>query len=200
MTKLEFILALKDRLSELPAEEVDDRLNFLAEMIDDRIEEGLSEEDAVKDIGTIEDITEQILSETSLIKIVKNKVKPKRKMKAWEIVLISVGSPIWLSLLIALFALLISAYAVIWSVVAVAWSVFAALAGSAVGVLTGGIVLICTGKLLVGLAFIGASLVLAGLSIFAFIGCIRGTKGTAWLTGKLALAIKKLFIRKKEES
>jgi hypothetical protein len=53
---------------------------------------------------------------------------------------------------------------------------------------------------LVGLALIGASLVLAGLSIFAFIGCIKATKGTAWLTGKIALAIKKLFIRKKEES
>ena len=200
MTKLEFILALKNRLSALPQDEVDDRLTFLAEMIDDRIEEGLSEEEAIKDIGTVDDVVNQILAETPLIKIVKHKVKPAQKMRAWEIVLIAVGSPIWLSLLIALFAVVISAYAVIWSVVAAAWSVFAAIAGSAVGALAGGIVLICVDNLLVGLALIGASLVLAGLSIFAFIGCIKITKGTVWLTGKLALAIKKLFIRKKEEA
>ena len=200
MTKLEFILELNDKLSELPAEEIDDRLTFLAEMIDDRIEEGLSEEDAVNEIGSVDDVVNQILAETPLIKIVKHKVKPAKKMKAWEIVLIAVGSPIWLSLLIVLFAIVISVYAVIWSLVASAWSVFAAISGSSIGALASGIVLICLGKLLVGLALIGASLVLAGLSIFAFIGCIKATKGTAWLTGKIALAIKKLFIRKKEES
>ena len=43
MKKLEFILALRNRLSCLPQDEVDERLAFYSEMIDDSMEEGLSE-------------------------------------------------------------------------------------------------------------------------------------------------------------
>ena len=196
MTKLEFIFALKDELSELPPDEVDDRLVFYSEMIDDRIEEGFSEEDAVNDIGSIEEIVSQILADTPLLKIVKHKVKPKRKMKTWEIVLLAAGSPIWLSLGIAAFAVILSLYCVFWSVIASVWACFAALSGSALGGLAGGIVLICVGKLYSGLATIGAGLVCGGLAILAFIGCLKATRGCAWLSKTVVLLIKKAFIRK----
>ena len=51
MNKQEFIVALCDRLVGLPEQEVEDRIGFYCEMIDDRIEDGLSEEDAVAAIG-----------------------------------------------------------------------------------------------------------------------------------------------------
>ena len=51
MTKWEFIAALGARLSGLPKNDIDERLNFYGEMIDDRIEEGLGEADAVSEVG-----------------------------------------------------------------------------------------------------------------------------------------------------
>ena len=48
MTKLKFLFELRDRLEGLPYDEVEERLNFYSEMIEDRMEEGLSEEEAAK--------------------------------------------------------------------------------------------------------------------------------------------------------
>ena len=43
MRKWEFLSTLKNRLSGFPKQEVEERLNFYSEMIDDRMEEGLNE-------------------------------------------------------------------------------------------------------------------------------------------------------------
>ena len=47
-----------------------------------------------------EDIDSQIANKTPLMKLVKEKVKPKRTIKAWEIVLIAPGFPILFPLLL----------------------------------------------------------------------------------------------------
>ena len=117
-------------------------------------------------------------------------------MRAWEIVLLAVGSPIWASLLIAAFAIIISLYAVLWSLVAVAWSVFGAFGGCSLGGIAAGVLSIVHGEILIGIAFFGVSLVLAGLGIFLFFGCMAATKGTVTLTKKIVLGIKKCFVRK----
>ena len=198
MTKIEFILALKERLGGLPNGEILDRLTFYTEMIEDRIEDGLTEEEAVADIGSVDEIAAQITSEISLFKLAKEKIKPKRKLKGWEIALIALGSPIWVALIVSAFALIISLYAAVWSVIAAFWAAFAAFAASAVGCLAGGMVLICTSQVATGLVAISAAFICAGLAVFSFFGCLHATRGTAVLTKKIALATKKRFIRKGE--
>ena len=42
MTKKEFLSALREKMAGLPKDDVDDRIAFYSEMIDDRMEEGLS--------------------------------------------------------------------------------------------------------------------------------------------------------------
>ena len=59
MTKLEFLSALGKGLSGLPQDEVEERLNFYSEMIDDRMEEGLPEEEAVAQIGAVDEIVDE---------------------------------------------------------------------------------------------------------------------------------------------
>ena len=196
MNKNEFIDALRLRLADLPSEELDERIGFYVEMIDDRIEEGLDEEAAVAEIGSVDSISGQILADIPLSKIAKSKIKKRRRMRAWEIVLLAVGSPIWASLLIAAFAIIISLYAVLWSLVAVAWSVFGAFGGCSLGGIATGVLSIVHGEILIGIAFFGVSLVLAGLGIFIFFGCMAATKGTVTLTKKIVLGIKKCFVRK----
>lgn len=198
MKKLEFILSLNDKLSGLPKNEIEERINFYVEMIEDRMEEGLSEEEAVAAVGSIDEIAEQIVADIPLSKIAKERIKPKRELKTWEIVLLVLGFPLWFPLLIAAVSVVFSIYAVLWSVIITLWSAFAALIGSAiaVGVFAIGIVVAFNAKALAGIALIGASLVLAGLSILFFFGCTAATKGLVLLTKKIAMVIKNSFIKK----
>lgn len=200
MNKQEFIIRLREKLFGLPAQEMEERLAFFGEMIDDRIEEGLSEEEAVSAVGTVDEIVEQIIADVPLTRLVKEKIKPKRALRAWEIVLLVLGSPIWLSLLIAAFAVVLALYAVLWSLIVSVWAVFGALVGCTIGGLVSGIVLITTGKLWIGLVMIAAALLCAGLAIFAFFGCLLATKGMAVLTKKIAIGIKNCFRRKENVS
>lgn len=198
MNKQEFLDALGKQLSGFPPEERDERLSFYAEMIDDRMEAGLSEADAVKDLGTPEAIAEQILKETPLITLAKKRMKPSRSLKAWEIVLLVLGSPIWLSLLIAAFAVALSLYAVLWSGIVSLWAVFAAAVGSAVGCTAGGILFSFTASLPVGLACVGAGIFASGLAIFLFFGCQAATRGILLFTRQLGIWTKRLFLKKEE--
>lgn len=200
MRKQEFLDTLRARLADLPRQEVEERIAFYSEMIDDRMEEGMTEEDAVLAVGSVDEIAEQIASQIPLAKIAKEKLKPKRKPRAWEIVLLILGAPLWLSLLLAAFSVVISVYAAIWSVIVSLWASFGALVGGALGALAAGIVLICVGNVLAGIALIGAALILVGLSIFLFFGCKAATKGVVWLTKTVLAWIKKCFVKKEEVS
>ena len=196
MNKAEFLDILREKLDGFPVEDINERIDFYAEMIDERIEEGASEEEAVAAIGSSDEISVQILSEIPLGKIVKEKVKKRRSLKTWELVLLIVGSPLWASLLIAAFAVVLSLYASLWSVVISLWATFVSLAGTSLGGCAGGIILAFGENPLSGIALIGAALVCAGLSIFLFFGCKTATKFTVKLPKKIVLLIKKCFIRK----
>ena len=65
MTQMRFLLELHERLSVLPEEEIEERLAFYNEMIADHMEEGLSEEEAVAAIGSVDEIASQIIADTS---------------------------------------------------------------------------------------------------------------------------------------
>ena len=196
MTKQEFLAQLKDGLSGLPQSDIEERIAFYEEMIDDRIEDGLTEEAAVAEIGPVDDVVSQIISDTPITKIVKERVRPKRKLQAWEIVLLVLGSPIWLSLLLAAFAVILSIYLVIWAVIISLWAVALSLLISAFACIVAIFIIPASGSGAAVLALISASLVLAGLSIFMFFGCKAATKGAVLLTKKIALGIKNLFIGK----
>lgn len=198
MTKQEFLADLREGLSGLPQSDIEERIAFYSEMIDDRMEEGLYEQEAVAAVGSVNDIILQVVDEYPFPELIKVRIRSRKPMSMLTIVLLILGSPIWLSLLIAAFAVLLSLYAVLWSVIVSLWSVFAALAGSAVGGVVGGAIFACTGYVPTGLAVVGAALVCGGLAIFAFFGCKASTKGVALLSKKIVLAIKKACVRKGE--
>ncbi len=196
MNKEMFLAKLRMELYGLPKEDIEERIAFYSEMIDDRIEEGLTEEEAVAQIGPMEDIVSQTISDIPLTKLVKEKIKPDRSLKGWEIALIIISFPIWFPLLIAAGAIIFSFYAVIWALVISAWAVAVSLVASGIGGTVAGIVNMVCGHPLSGLAMLGMSLFSAGLGIFAFLACVGLTKGAAKLTARIALGIKSLFIKK----
>lgn len=199
MNKQAFFSSLRSRLASLPPEDLEERLDFYNEMIDDRMEEGLSEEEAVAQVGDVDEIVTQILADTPLSTLVKERIKPKKRLRPWEIVLLAVGSPLWLSLLIAAFGVVFALYAVLWSLIVSLWAVFASFVGCALGCVTGGAVITLRNPL-PGIALIGAGILCAGLSVFLFLGCKAATKGMAKLTKKIALGIKYCFVKKEAAS
>lgn len=198
MKKLDFILTLHNRLSGLPQDVAEEWLLFYNEMIDDRMEEGLSEEEAVAAAGSMDEIVQQIIAETPLAAIAKKSLKPKRRLNVLEIVLLILGFPIWFSLLLSGFAVVFSIYVVLWSVIISLWAVFVSVAISSFAVIVAGIILICTGNALTGVVMLGAALICAGLSILMFFGCKAATKGILLLTKQIGIWIKNCFIKKGE--
>ena len=193
MNKSEFIAELRAKLSCLTKQEREERLDFYSEMIDDRVEDGLSEEEAVMAIGSIDDIANQIIAESdSKIK----KPKKKRRLKTWEIILIVAGSPLWASLLIVALALLLALYSVLWSLVVTVWAVFVSFIGAGLGGVVSGVAMAAEGYFPTGIALLGAGLVLIGLSILLFFGCRASTKGVARLSKNIALGIRRVFWKK----
>lgn len=198
MSKKEFLDCLRQKLVGLPKKEVEERLSFYSEMIDDRIEEGLSEKEAVSDIGQVGDIVSQIVEDIPLTKIAKERIKPKRRLKAWEIILLALGSPIWLSLGISVLAVVFSLYVSLWAVVASIWAVFISVAVAAPCSVLVGIVYALMGGTLMGVIMIGGGIFCSGLAIFVYAGCKAATYGTLQLGKRIALGIKRSFIRKEK--
>ena len=193
MNKKAFLAALEEGISSLPQEERAERLAFYEEMIDDGMEEGLSETEAVAAIGAVPSIVARILADTpSSIP----SAEPKKRLGTWPLVLLILGSPVWVALLAAAFAVALSLAAALWSVVVALWAVFASLAGCAVGGVAGGIMLAVRDSALTGLALAGAGLFCGGLSVFAFWGSREATKGSAWLTKTAAVGLVRCFRRK----
>ncbi|MBQ7408454.1 MAG: DUF1700 domain-containing protein [Clostridia bacterium] len=198
MKKSEFLQALKNKLKGLPKQEVEERINFYSEMIDDRVEEGQSEEQAVLDIGSVDQIAAQIIADIPFSKIAKERVRPKRALGVWEIILLVVGSPIWLSLAVAAFAVILSLYLVLWVIDIALWSVFLSFAVCAVCGVIAGVFLVIFGNKAAGGALCGSGFICAGLTVLIFFGCKAVTVGSVMLTKKIALSIKKSLIKKEK--
>ena len=177
MRKQELISALRKKLTALPRRDADERIAFYSEMIDDRIEEGLLEEDAVNAVGNVDEIAKQILSDAPSVKIPNEK-----QVGGWKILFLVLGSPIWLSLIITAVAVAVSLYAVVWSIAASLWAVFIALVAVGIACPIAGIVYLCTGFGVAGLTAFSAGLVGAGLAVFFYFGCLATMKATLLLT------------------
>lgn len=198
MRKQEFLARLRKGLSGLSQEDIKERLNFYSEMIEDRMEEGLSEEEAVAAAGSVDAIVAQAVADLPLTKLAKERIKPKGSLSPVAIVLLALGSPIWLSLGIAALAVAFSLYISLWAVIISLWAVFASFAACSVGGVLACAIFFVGGYSASGAATLAVGLICAGLSIFAFCGCKAATNGNLILTKKVAIWIKKCFIRKEE--
>ncbi len=196
MTKQDFIFELRNSLSVLPEDDIEERIAFYSEIIDDKIDEGISEEDAIKEIGSVEEIVSGIIADIPLSKLVKEKIKPRRSITALEILLIILGIPVWFPLISALGAVILALYVVIWSVIISLWAVFVSFVGCAIGGIVSGIILACFVNIFAGIVTVSGGIFCVGLSIFAYFGCKAATKGIFILTKKIVLGLKNLLLKK----
>lgn len=196
MNKEQFLIELASALAGLPEEDIEKSLEFYSEMIDDRIEEGLTEEDAVAEIGSIDDIRAQIIKDTPLPKLIKEKVKSKRSLSGLEITLLIVGFPIWFPLLAAAASVIFSVYVTLWSLIIVLFAVEACFVACAFAGIVATPLFFVIGNTPSALFMLGCGLFLAGLSVLWVFVCKWGVKGIIWLT---RVFFKSLFIGKEKK-
>ena len=196
MTKKEFLSELRSKLQGLPPEDIDERVSFYEEMINDRMDEGKTEEEAVAEIGSVEDVVREIAKDTPLVKLVKEKMKPRRRIRAWEIVLIVLGFPLWFPLLITALVLIMVFWILVWVLVIVTYTVEIALSAASVAGVVAFAAYFLNGEM--NYTAIGASIMCAGAAILFVFACIGATKGSIALTKGIITGIKMLFIGKKK--
>ena len=194
MDKYHFLLELRAKLRAIPEEDAQASIAYYAEMIDDRMEEGLSEEEAVAAIGSVDDIARTILAETP---VSPPPVKQHRSLRWWEITLLVLGSPLWVSLLIAAAAVVFSIWISLWSVVISLYATAIALGAASLGCILGSFFMIARsiGEFMV---VWGAAFVCAGLTILLFMLSNLADKGMIALTRLIGKGICRIF-RGKEQ-
>ena len=195
MDKYEFLTELCARLWALPEEDTKRSVDYYSEMIDDRMEDGLSEEEAVAAIGDVEEIAKTILANTTVSHPMAQPQKNTRRLRWWEIVLLVLGSPVWLSLAIAAAAVVFSVWISLWSVVISLYATAVALGASALGLLIGVVPVLTAGYFGQAAILAGAVLICAGLSILMFMLSNLAAKGMIALT---KLTWNRIFHRKEQ--
>lgn len=199
MTKNEFIDQLRNRLEKLPAYELEKTIAFYNETIDDRIEEGMSEEEAVADLGSIDEIVNEILIDTPLSSLIQGKIKEnhkKSKNRTLWMVLAICGFPFWLVIGILFVTMILVFYICIWSVVVSLYAAEAAFALAGVSGVVAGITICATRDVPAGLALIGVSIASFGLFLATIKPLIWLCKQLIKLTGVFLRKVKSLFIKK----
>lgn len=201
MNKQQFIIALSSRLAYLPREDVEKAVAFYIEAIDDRIEDGMSEYEAVAAMGGIDSVVHAIEAEMPLSAIVRQRVKSSRERSersgghsAWWIVLAVLGSPVWLTLVCLLGGLVVSVYAVVWALVAAVFAVLLALCASAVCMLVYAAARLFSAGLSAALLCLGMALLMAGAAAALLWPCVTLSKIMVKLPLRFWRWVKGLFI------
>ena len=209
MKKQEFLDALKSRLWALPEPDQQSSLEYYAEMIDDRMEDGLCEEEAVAAIGDLEEIVKQIMTELPHPPAVirkeykqeeaktHNADREQTSRKVWLIILLILGSPVWGSLVISAASVVFSAYVSLWVGVISLYAVFIALAAASVGCIVGSFFMI--GRFAEVMVAWGAALLCAGLAILLLMLSNLAAKGLVKLTKLCWKGVLRIFKGKEQK-
>ena len=201
MNKKEFLDDVRGRLAGLPEADIDKALEFYEESIQDRIDDGLTEEQAVAGVGTPEEIAQQILMDTPLSKIVKANIKTseRKSVRVWEIILIVLGFPIWFSVLMALFAIALAIAIVFLALIIVFFAIVLAFGVAGIAGIFASIMSLAGGNGMSALTTLGVSLILIGLALLLFIPAKAVTLWLIELMGRFVKWIKSLFIKRKNK-
>lgn len=200
MNKIEFINELRIRLAKLPDYEISKTVSFYSESIDDRMEDGMSEEDAVASLGEIEKIASEILIDTPLTSLIQNKIKESRKNsnnKTLWMILAICGFPIWLPLGLSFALVIVACYISIWAVIVSLFAVELSLLVAGLGLVSG--IIICFHQnIAAGTALIGISIASIGLFVMTIKPFFWLCKQFIALTVVFLRKVKSLFIATKE--
>ncbi|MBQ4072017.1 MAG: DUF1700 domain-containing protein [Clostridia bacterium] len=164
MTKNEFLDKIREGLKDLSSVDVDRTVDFYKEIIEDRVEEGRTEEEAVAALGDVELIIENVKKENETDPVPTEAKKPREARGMGE------GAKGALGILISIGSII---YSILFYAVIIALGMSAvALGGVAVSSLPAAILSIFSGTLAQVLLMLGVTAIGAALSV-VFALCTR---------------------------
>lgn len=196
MTKAEFLSALRSRLAGLPQGDVERSVDFYSEMIDDRIEDGMSEREAVANMGDLTRIADQIMSQASPCEEISEPVNEGVASGSRYVLrnpwVVGFLSPF----LLILWGVAISCLISLWAVVVALYAVDLALGASGGALHVAGTALFCSGVMGEGILIFGAGAFLIGFTVLWSLGCKYAVQGvvqaTKWtFRGLVAMILRK---------
>lgn len=197
MNKREYLDRLTELLACLPPDQRVESVSFYAEMIDDRVEEGMTEEEAVAALDAPGVAAEAILDDLPAVPRAVAKTRRKSRMLLWAIVI--VGWPVLLPLLVSFVAAAVVIYLAIWLCAASVWLV-------AIGMLIGlpfGIVCafwgLAAGNIPFAVVQLGASLLCGALGALCLRGAFVATRQFARLSRLWAAKALSPFVKVKNK-
>ncbi len=196
MTRLEFKSELSRRLEVIPFAERQKTLDYYDEMICDRVDDGMSEAEAVAAMGSIDEIAVEILSQLSYPPAEveeKSPEKPDRSKKALAILLAAVLSPIWIPASVAIILTILAIVGCAAAALATLVAMIAAAALSGIALIGHSVYLTFTATLSYALLELGVGIACIGLGLVmlplvwklgeAMLACVR--RFAAWVKSKI---------------
>lgn len=196
MKKTDFLVALTVKLKGFPEEDVKKSLEFYGEMIDERIEDGMPEEEAVAAVGSVDEIVSQITANTPMVQLLKQKLTLNRKLTAGEKALLICGSPLWFILILVSFICVAAVYVSLWAGIVALFALPVTFGIGGIGGLVYSVIVGASTTWGSGVAFAGASLVLIGFTMPTYYACKISAKALIKLGAILWRGIKKAFAKK----
>lgn len=194
MNKKVFLEELRNWMEEFSMEQIERTLSYYEEIISDKMEEGMTEEEAVRSLGSPEEIVKEMLLELPIPTLIGERLKPKKGLAFWQMGLMAVGGVIVFPILFSLIMAAFSVYLSIWMVVAALYFTVAAIGVSGMAALVGATVMTFRGEVLQGIFGLGAFFVLAGLTILISLGMRTVTGKFAGLSMKYVRMIKRKIL------
>ena len=180
MTHDEFLGRLGELLACLPAEQVEETMAFYAEAIADRMEDGMSEEEAVAAMGAPGEVAEATLDDLPAVPRAIAKTRRRSNALLWALAI--VGSPVWAPLLIAFVIMALAIYVCIWILAVCVWVIAAVL--GAVGAASLALVAagVTVGHVPYAIAMLGCALAFVGAALLVAAGAWEASKQIARLS------------------
>ena len=122
MTKKEYLKELKRNLSALKRSDRNSLIEFYKEMIEDKIENGKTEREAIAELEPADVVAKRTLAEYGI----DEELSKRKKISGTTLALVIIGSPLWIPLAIAALAVVL---AVAISILAVIISIASACIG-----------------------------------------------------------------------
>lgn len=194
MNKKVFLEELRNWMEEFSMEQIERTLSYYEEIISDKMEEGMTEEEVVRSLGSPEEIVKEMLLELPIPTLLEERLKPKKGLAFWQMGLMAVGGVIVFPILFSLLMAAFSVYFAIWMVVAALYLTVAAIGVSGMAALVGATVMTFRGEVLQGIFGLGAFFVLAGLTILISLGMRTVTGKFAGLSMKYVRMIKRKIL------
>ncbi|WP_217952787.1 DUF1700 domain-containing protein [Adlercreutzia caecimuris] len=197
MNKQEYLAQLRAALACLPEGEIEESVAFYTEMIDDRVADGLTEEEATAQLDDPKAAARAIVADLPVVPRTVVRTKQRNRALYWTLVIL--GSPLWLTLLLAAGMLVLAGLLTIWCLILGLWLLAAGLlAGGPLGI---GVCLwaLAVGQPAYGVFELGSGLLCFGLGLFCLHGAVAASKTLMQVSRQWIAKAKAPFVKVKEE-